>query len=429
MALSLTLTLLLVLLCAFFSMSEISMMAINRYHLMHRARSGDKSARRVLALIKRPDCLLGVILIGNTLVSNIAASLTTQMTMNTFANSSLAVLLSTTLLTIAMLIIGEVMPKTWAALRPEQVAVPCSRVLTPLLACCIPFVVMVNGVSNYLLKLCRLRQLKNEEPAMSTEELRAIVSDAGRLMPARNHSVLLSMINLDKTTVNDVMVPRHDIDGIDLEWDDVSLLAALRRTQHTRLPVFRGTINNVVGSLHIRDVPEVLNQPAQLSTAIVAVMRSPYFIPESTPLHTQLLNFRQHGRRLGVVADEHGEVIGLISLEDILEKIVGDFTAHVQPSQADIVEEESGGYRIAGSTLLCDINRHLGWQLPLNGPRTLNGLLLEHLENLPQGPMTMRIDSYQFEVGALQHNAIVSTRCWQIDHSDVRYQRSSHATH
>ncbi|WP_414500705.1 MULTISPECIES: HlyC/CorC family transporter [unclassified Zymobacter] len=427
MALSLILTLVLVVLCAFFSMSEISMMAINRYRLMHRARNGDKSARRVLALIKRPDRLLGVILIGNTLVSNIAASLTTQMTMNTFANSSMAALLATTILTVAMLIIGEVMPKTWAALRPEQVAPPCSRILTPLLACCFPLVVMVNGISNYLLRLCGLRQLKNEEPAMSSEELRAIVSDAGRLMPARNHSMLLSIIDLDKSTVDDIMVPRHEIDGIDLDWDDVTLLAALRRTQHTRLPVYRGTINNVVGILHIRNVPEIINQPAQLSAAIVAAICAPYFIPESTPLHTQLLNFRQHGRRLGVVVDEYGEVTGLISLEDILEEIVGDFTAHVQPSQAGIFEEESGCYRIAGSTLLRDINRHLGWQLPLNGPRTLNGLLLEHLENLPQGPITMRIDNYQFEVSALQHNAVVSARCWKLDPADVRYQRSSHA--
>ena len=429
MVFSLCLIVILIALCVFFSLSEISMIAINRYRLIHLARKGDKNARRVLALIKRPNRLLGVLLIGSTLAGNLAVSLTTQVALNVFAQSSLAALIATALLTLVMLIVGHIMPKSWAALRAEQVAGPCSRPLAPLVACGAPVVSLVNGVANALLQLCGLRALNTEPPPLSAEELRAIASDAGCLMPPRNHSMLLSIIDLDKATVDDIMVPRGEIDGIDIAWNDVALLAALRRTRFTRLLVYRDSIDNVLGTLHARSVPEILSQPAQLSAAITASITAPYFVLASTSLHTQLLNFRQHGRRLGVVIDENSVVTGLISLEDILEKIVGDFTAHVTPSKAGIFKEENGGYRIAGSTLLHDINDHLGWELPLSGPRTLSGLLLEHLAGLPQGPITLRIDHYQFEVGPLQRNTIVSARGHRLAADEVRYRRSSHALH
>lgn len=401
---------LLIALCAFFSLAEISMMAVNRYRLTHQARAGDAGARRVLALLKRPDRLLGVILIGNTLVSNLAASMATLLAVHWVGGTSASVI-ATVLLTLIMLIIGEVMPKTWAALKPEKTAMSCATILRPLLNCCLPLVAFVNGISNLLLRAFGLKQVRADASPISAEELRAIVHDAGRLMPTRNHSMLLSIIDLDKSTVDDVMVPRHEIDGIDIEADEITLLATLRRCQHTRLPVYRHSINNVVGILHTRSVPEILSQPAQLSAAVVAAMRSPYFIPESTPLHTQLLNFRQHGRRQGVVVNEYGDVTGLITLEDILEEIVGDFTSHLESSRAGIVEDAEGYVRIAGMTPLRDINRQLGWSLPLGGPRTLNGLLLEQLEAIPKGPASLRLGQYFFEITSLQHNAIVSVRC------------------
>lgn len=406
-------------LCAFFSLAEISMMAVNRYRLMHQARTGHIGARRVLALLKRPDRLLGMILIGNTLASNLAASMATLLAIHWVGGTS-APVIATILLTLFMLIIGEVMPKTWAALKPERTALACAAVLRPMLTCCLPLVALVNGISNILLRLFGLKQVNADVTPISPEELRAIVHDAGRLMPARNHSMLLSIIDLDKSAVEDVMVPRHKIDGIDLDMDEITLLATLRRCQHTRLPVYRHSINNVIGILHTRSVPEILSQPAQLSAAIVAAMRSPYFIPESTPLHTQLLNFRQHDRRQGVVVNEYGDVTGLITLEDILEEIVGDFTTHLQPSCPGIVIEQDGYVRIAGMTPLRDINRHLNWSLPLGGPRTLNGLLLEQLETFPQGPTSLRMGEYEFEITSLQHNAIASVRCRSIARSALR---------
>ncbi|ANF59269.1 HlyC/CorC family transporter [Halotalea alkalilenta] len=400
---------LLLALCAFFSFAEIGMMAVNRYRLHHLAGEGHVGAKRVLELVRQPDKLLGVILIGNTLVGNLSASLATMLALNFFDAGS-APIVATVLLTIVMLIFGEVMPKTWAAVSPEQVSYPCARVLGPALKICMPLVVMVNGISNWLLKFCGLHKVQADATSLSPEELRTVVGEAGSLIPSRNRAMLLSIIDLNKATVRSIMVPRHEIDGIDLESDDESLRRQLTHSQHTRLPVYKGDVNNVVGLLHVRSAAAILGRPERLRAEIVNAASEPYFVPESTPLHTQLHYFQSQQRRIALVVDEYGEVIGLATLEDILEEIVGEFTTQSQ-SPTDGIQPFEDGYLIEGRVPLREINRLLGWSLPVDGPRTLNGLIVERLETFPAGPVSLMLGDYRIEVTDLEDNFIVRAYC------------------
>jgi len=403
---------LLICLSAFFSSSETGMMSINRYRLSHRANSGESRAQRVARLLARPDRLIGVILIGNNFVNNLAASIATIIAIH-FLGDVTGPAVATAVLTITILIFAEVTPKTYAAVKPERIAFPASRVLEPLLMLLYPLVWLVNVISNGLLRLIGVRSIDGNGDNLTRDELRTVVHEAGTLIPQRHQAMLLSILDLENVTVNDIMVPRHEVVGIDLDDGLDEILAQMRTSQHTRLPVYKGDINNIIGMLHLRNSARILSRDEVTKAAIVQEAREPYFIPESTPLHTQLLNFQKQKRRIGIVVDEYGDVEGLLTLEDILEEIVGEFTTDVAGMEEEIHRQEDGSVIIEGTASIRDINKSLGWQLPTDGPKTLNGLILEHLEGFPVGPVSLQLGGVRMEIQEVRDNLITAARCWQ----------------
>ena len=314
----------LILLSGFFSSSETGMMSLNRYRLKHMAKTGHKGAKRAQGLLQRTDQLIGVILIGNNFVNIFASSIATVIAIRVWGDAGIAI--ATILLTIVILIFAEVTPKTLAALFPEKIAFPASYILGPLLKILYPIVWAVNLFTGGILKLLGVSAADAANDHLSREELRTLVNEAGALIPAKHKDMLVSILDLEKVTVNDIMVPRNEVVGIDLEDDTDTILRQLRSSQHTRLPVFKGDINNIQGILHLRSASKLLQQEEINKAMIMQLCQEPYFIPESTPLNTQLINFQKGRRRFGVVVDEYGDVLGLATLEDILEEIVGDFT-------------------------------------------------------------------------------------------------------
>ncbi|MGJ7459268.1 HlyC/CorC family transporter [Halomonas sp. MA07-2] len=403
---------LLICLSAFFSGSETGMMSINRYRLSHQANSGEPRAQRVARLLARPDRLIGVILIGNNFVNNLAASIATIIAIHFFGEVT-GPMVSTALLTITVLIFAEVTPKTYAAVKPERIAFPASRVLEPLLKLLYPLVWLVNAISNGLLRLMGVRNIDGGADHLTRDELRTVVHEAGTLIPQRHQAMLLSILDLENVTVNDIMVPRHEVMGIDLDDDLEVILTQIRTSQHTRLPIYKGDINNIIGMLHLRNAARFLSRGEVTKAAIVQEAREPYFIPESTQLHTQLLNFQKQKRRIGIVVDEYGDVEGLVTLEDILEEIVGEFTTDVAGMEQDIHRQEDGSQLIEGTANIRDINKTLGWQLPTDGPKTLNGLILEHLEAFPDGPTCLQVGNVRMEILEVRDNLVTAARCWQ----------------
>ena len=403
---------LLIFLSAFFSSSETGMMSINRYRLSHQANSGDSRARRVARLLARPDRLIGVILIGNNFINNLAASIATIIAIHYFGEVT-GPAVATALLTITILIFAEVTPKTYAAVKPERIAYPASRVLEPLLKLLYPLVWLVNAISNGLLKLLGVKSIEGGGDNLTRDELRTVVHEAGTLIPQRHQAMLLSILDLENVTVNDIMVPRHEVVGIDLDDSLEEILTQIRTSQHTRLPVYKGDINNIIGMLHLRNAARFLARDEVTKAAIVQEAREPYFIPESTPLHTQLLNFQKQKRRIGIVVDEYGDVEGLVTLEDILEEIVGEFTTDVAGMEQEIHRQEDGSHLIDGTANIREINKALGWQLPTDGPKTLNGLILEHLEAFPDGPACLQVEGVRMEILEVRDNLVTAARCWQ----------------
>ncbi|WP_114417579.1 HlyC/CorC family transporter [Marinospirillum perlucidum] len=404
---------LLIALSAFFSGSETGMMSINRYRLNHKAKQGDKSALRITQLLQRPDRLLGVILIGNNFVNNFAAAIATVIAIH-FLGESLGPLVATTLLTITVLIFSEVTPKTLAALHPEKFARPASFALHPLLKLLYPLVWLVNLFSNFLLRLMGVRPDERKQDSLTSEELRSVVNEAGNLIPSRHQAMLLSILDLENITVDDIMIPRQEVVGLDLEQDMDTLLKQLRHSQHTRLPVYKNDINNVVGILHLRGGLRLLAASEPTKGMLVQETREPYFIPESTPLQTQLLNFQKEKRRIGIVVDEYGDVQGLVTLEDILEEIVGEFTTDVPNHQDDIQPQQDGSWLIDASATVREVNKQLEWELPTHGPKTLNGLILEYLESIPDGNTCVTFGSYRIETLEVKENLIKAVRCWEV---------------
>ncbi|HIX61370.1 MAG TPA: HlyC/CorC family transporter [Candidatus Halomonas stercoripullorum] len=402
---------LLIFLSAFFSSSETGMMSLNRYRLNHQANSGDSRARRVLRLLARPDRLIGVILIGNNLVNNLAAAIATVIAIGFFGEVTGAAV-GPLALTIVLLIFSEVSPKTYAAIKPERIAYPASLLLEPLLKLLYPLVWLVNAVSNNLLRLVGIKSIESGGESLTRDELRTVVHEAGTLIPHRHQAMLLSILDLENVTVNDIMVPRHEVVGIDLDDSLESILEQVRSSQYTRLPVYKGDINNIIGMLHLRNAARFLSAEEVTKAAIVQEAREPYFIPESTPLHTQLLNFQKQKRRIGIVVDEYGDMEGLVTLEDILEEIVGEFTTDVAGQDQEIRRQEDDSHVIEGTANIRDINRTLGWKLPTDGPKTLNGLILEHLEAFPDGPASLQIGNVRMEILEVRDNLITEARCW-----------------
>ncbi|RBW50578.1 HlyC/CorC family transporter [Marinobacter sp. F3R11] len=394
----------LIMLSAFFSSSETGMMSLNRYRLKHMAKTGHKGAKRAQGLLQRTDQLIGIILIGNNFVNILASSIATVIAIRIWGDAGIAV--ATLLLTIVILIFAEVTPKTLAALFPEKIAFPASYILGPLLKVLYPIVWAVNLFTGAILRILRISPDDAATEHLSREELRTLVNEAGALIPTKHKDMLVSILDLEKVTVNDIMVPRNEVAGIDLDDDTDTILRQLRNSQHTRLPVFKGDINNIQGILHLRSATKLLQQEEINKSMILQLCQEPYFVPESTPLNTQLINFQKGKRRFGIVVDEYGDVLGLATLEDILEEIVGEFTTDYADTSPDIIPQEDNTFIIDGTASVRTINKTLGWKLPTDGPKTLNGLITETLENIPDTNVCLKVDGHRVEVLQIKDNVV-----------------------
>ena len=406
----------LILLSAFFSSSETGMMSLNRYRLKHLVKKQHKGALRAADLLSRPDRLIGVILIGNNLVNIFATVVATVIASRMFGELGLAIM--PIILTLVILIFAEVTPKTAAALYPERIAFPATLVLKPLLFVLYPIVWLVNSISNALARLFGIDPTSdNNSEHLRPEELRTVVNEAGDLIPDQHQGMLLNVLDLEKATAEDIMVPRNEINGLDLDSPVADLLAQIRRSEHTRLPVYEGDINNIVGILHLRNAARFIHGDDSSVTieAIRRFAREPYFIPEGTPLHTQLMNFQKDKRRIALVVDEYGDIQGLVTMEDLLEEIVGDFTTNTaEEENPEISSLDDDWYLIEGGTSIRDINRHLQWELPTDGPKTLNGLIVEHLQSIPPGNIGFQISQYRVETVTVNEKVIESARLKRI---------------
>lgn len=398
----------LLLLSAFFSGSETGLMTLNRYRLRHLAKAGHRGAMRAAKLLERPDRLIGLILLGNNFVNIMASALTTIIALRLGGEAALAI--GTGILTLVILIFAEVAPKTLAALHPERVAFPAAFIYRPLLRVLYPVVWVVNAIANRLLRLLRIN---TEDPGsldLSSEELRTVVNEAGAMIPQRHQRMLLSILDLEKVTVEDIMVPRNEVVGIDIEddWDAIEEL--LVTSQYTKLPVYRNDIDDIIGFLYLRNVLHLLTKEEFGRDDLLEIVREPYFIPEGTPLNKQLINFQRQRRRIGLVVDEYGEIKGLVTLEDILEEIVGEFTTDPAAVNKDIHPQEDGSFLIDGGSYVRELNRLLKWDLPTNGPKTLNGLILEHMEAIPEPGTSMLLSGYPVEIVQTKDNAVKTVR-------------------
>ncbi|HQU14720.1 MAG: magnesium/cobalt efflux protein [Chromatiales bacterium 21-64-14] len=402
----------LILLSAFFSGSETSLMALNRYRLRHLAKAGHPGAVRVSRLLERPDRLIGLILLGNNFVNIVASSLATVIALRLMGEAGIAV--AAGLLTLAVLIFSEVAPKTLAALHPERIAYPASFILHPLLRVLTPVVWVVNVLANGLLRLLGISLDEASVTHLNEEELRTVVMEAGAMIPRRHQRMLLSILDLERVTVEDIMVPRNEIIGVDLDDDWNVIVEQLSTGQYTRVPVYQESIDNVIGFLHIRRVLPLIARGEFTHDTLRASVREPTFIPEGTPLNRQLLSFQRQKQRIGLVVDEYGDIQGLATLEDILEEIVGEFTTDPSASVKDVVPQTDGSYLVDGSANVRELNRNMQWHLPTDGPKTLNGLIVEYLEHIPEAGTSLMLADYPMEIVQAKDNVVKKVRIWPV---------------
>lgn len=393
----------------FFSGSETGLMSLNRYRLRHLADQNRKGAKTALRLLSRPERLIGVILLGNNFVNILAASIASIIGFHYYGEKG--VMIASLVLTVVILIFSEVTPKTLAALNPERFALPASYVLEPLLKILYPIVWVTNLAANGVFRLLGLSKAQVSQYDLSTEELRIVVNEAGTVIPQRHQQMLLNLLDLEKVTVEDIMVPRNEITGLDLEDDWDKVMKDLHASQHTKLPVYEGDIDQIIGFLHLRKSIQIFKNPDTANKDTMRTMiRDPYFVPAGTPLNTQLLNFQREKRRIGLIVDEYGEILGLITLEDLLEEIVGEFTTDPSASSKDIHIQEDGSYLIDGSTSVRELNRILEWDLPTEGPKTINGLIIEYLEHIPDPGTSLLIADYPMEIVQTTNNTVKTVK-------------------
>jgi Mg2+/Co2+ transporter CorB len=400
----------LLILAAFFAGSETALMSLNRYRLRHRASEGSRGAHLAEALLKRPDRLIGLILLLSTLV-NVAAPILVGFIALKLGGEFL-VALGAALLAFVLLIFCEVAPKTFGALHPESLALPAAYIYTPLLFLLYPFVWFTNLLANGVLRMFGVsRQVAAN--SLSSEELRTVVAEAGAMIPRRHQQMLVSILDLENATVEDIMVPRNEIVGIDVDDDWDRIMEQLRQSQHTRLPVYQGEIDRIIGLLHMKQVVhELARGHLDLDTLTAAAQaREPYFVPSGTTLNTQLLNFQRNKRRMAFVVDEYGDIQGLVTIEDILEEIVGEFTSDpATMMHKDVHAEADGSFVASASATIRALNRSMRWNLPTDGPKTLNGLIVEFLETIPEPGTTLKLSDYMLEVLQTGDNAIKTVR-------------------
>lgn len=371
-------------------------MTLNRYRLRHLVRAKHPGAIRAQRLLDKPDRLIGLILLGNNFVNILASSLTTIIALRLGGEPAIAI--GAGLLTLIILIFAEVTPKTLAALHPERIAFPAAFVYGPLLWITYPLVWSINIVANNILKLVGVHQHGHSNTALSEEELRTVVLEAGAMIPKRHHDMLLNILDLEKVTVEDIMVPRGEIVGLDLDDDWNAIVRQLTNAQYSRLLVYRGSIDHAQGFVHLRKVLPLLMHDKLDKETLVELIREPPFIPENTPLNRQLLNFQRERRRIGLIIDEYGDIQGLATLEDILEEVVGEFTTDPSATIKDYTPQDDGSFLVDGSATIRELNRALNMQLPTDGPKTLNGLVLEYMQDIPERDTSLLLDGYPIEI-------------------------------
>lgn len=395
-------------LSAFFSSSETALMSLNRYRLRHLEQEGNRGAIIASQLLSRPDRLIGLILLGNNFVNILASAIATVIGIKLLGENGIVA--ATFALTLIVLLFAEVTPKTLAALHPEKVAFPASFILKPLLFILYPLVWFTNSITNNLVRLFGVSPEQAATSAINTEELKVALMEAGSMIPTRHKDMLMSILDLEKVTVNDVMVPRNEIEGLDINAPFPEIVHQLSHCGHTRLPVYEDSMDNIVGILHLRKALHLISQNNLTLESLRSIIKGAYFVPEGTPLNTQLINFQRNRRRTGLVVDEYGDLLGLITLEDIFREIVGEFTADTIDEDKDIHPQNDGSYLINGTANIREINRNNSWNLPTDGPKTINGLVLEYLESIPDPGVSVRMGDYVIEVIQTSDNAIKTVR-------------------
>lgn len=405
---------LLLLISAFFSAAETSLMSVNRYRLRHLARQGNRGARLAISLLNRTDSLLGMILLCNNLANAASAALAAVISINLFGAGEFVLMAATLIVTFSILVFSEISPKVIAAAYSEKLAPACSYLLYPLLRLITPMVWFVNLFVRGLLRLLGIRvDFSNSgSRGISMEELRSIVLDAGSYLPQKHRAILLNLFDLEKTTVDDVMTAHTQIETVSLDSPLESILQQLSTSQHSRLPVRQSPTEEIIGVLHVRKVMSRLRSGTLDMEALRALIGEPYFIPSGTPLYTQMQQFQEKKQRIALVVNEYGELKGLISLEDILEELIGDFDAHSSLRSSVFHQAEDGSWIVDGSAHLRDLNRKLGLDFPLDGPRTLNGLVLEYFEDIPEPNTGFKIGNRRLEVLQTHDKVVKSVRIY-----------------
>jgi len=395
---------LLVVLSAFFSGSETALMRLNRYRLLHHIKNNKLGAELAYKLLQRPDRLIGLILLGNNFINIFASSIATIIALRLYGEAGIAI--AAGLLTFIILIFSEVAPKTWAALHPERLAFPAALIYTPLLKILYPIVWIINSLSSMLLKLFGIDINEQKIDAMQTDELRTVVTEAGVLIPRQHKDMLLGILDLEHSTVEDIMIPANETSGIDLSDDIEEIRKQLLNSSYSNLPVFDENIEKIQGVIRIKNTSSVLiNKDLGIST-LIELMSEPYFIPNNTSLYTQLINFQKNKLSFAIVVNEYGVILGIITLQDVLEEVIGEFTTDPSDSSPDIQKKEDGSLLISANITIRELNRSLNWSLPTSGPKTLNGLIMEYLEAIPEPGTSLKLYDHPIEIIQMESNAI-----------------------
>lgn len=400
----------LIIFSGFFSTSEIGVMSLNKYRLRHLVKQQHKQAIRVSRLLSRPDYFLSVVLIGNTLANILASTIATLIGQSLYGDWG--VVIATSILTILVLVYAEMLPKTLGAIYSQRIAFGASRALIFFEKLFFPLVWLVTRINNLTFALFGISLEKIPKEVLSGEELRTVVLEAGGVMPVEHKSMVISLLDLEKATVEDIMIPKSELVGLDIDEPWHTVLNQLKSAQHTRLPLYRGNIEHVVGVVHVRSLLHLAVEEELTLPRLLEIAEEPYFVPETTSLNVQILHFRRLKKRNAFVVDEYGEIQGLVTMEDILEEIVGEFTTDVSAMSKDLVSEPDGRYLVDASLTLRELNRSLGWQLPFIGPKTLSGLIIETLGYIPPPDCCLKIGHYHLEVLKVQDNLVRTVRIW-----------------
>lgn len=415
--------LILVAISAYFAASETGMMTLNRYRLHHQSKQGNRAARRVEKLLQKPDRLIGLVLIGNNLVNILASALGTIVGMRLYGNMGVAI--ATGALTFIVLLFAEILPKTFAALYPERVAFPSSFLLAPLQKIMFPVVWLLNGISTLLLRVFGIRTNVRISGSLSKDELRTIVTESQSQISRRNQDMLISVLDLEKVTVNDIMVPRSEIVGIDINGEWKSIMRQLTHSPHGRIVLYRNSLDDAIGMLRVREAYRLMTEKKEFNKEnLLRAADEIYYVPEGTPLNVQLVKFQRNKEKVSIVVDEYGDIQGLVTVEDILEEIVGDFTTSMSPTLAEEVNPQSdGSVLIDGSANVRELNKAFNWALPAAEARTINGMLLEELEEIPSINTRIRIGHYDIDILDVHNNMIKQVRVTPIKPPQTRVKK------